>query len=85
MKRPDDLYKWVVELGHNPTRTPNGGSCIFFHVWSGADGATLGCTAMPEPVLVELIAWLDDSAVFALLPKSEYAALAKPWGLPAPE
>ncbi|MBA2540207.1 MAG: hypothetical protein H0V17_11270 [Deltaproteobacteria bacterium] len=83
MKRPDALYTWVVDLGHNAARTPNGGSCIFFHVWSGADGATVGCTAMPEPVLAELIATLDPSAVFVLLPRADYAALAPAWGLPA--
>jgi len=82
MKRADALYTWVVELGHNAAHTPSGGSCIFFHVWSGADGATVGCTAMAEPVLAELIATLDPSALFVLLPKAEYAALAVPWGLP---
>ena len=82
MKRADDLYTWVVDLGHNTARTPSGGSCIFFHVWRDADGATLGCTAMPEPVLAELIATLDPSAAFVLLPLAEYQALAASWGLP---
>lgn len=82
MKRSDALYTWVVELGHNTGRTANAGSCIFFHVWSGADGATLGCTAMPESTLSELIATLDPGAVFVLLPAAEYTALAPSWGLP---
>jgi D-alanyl-D-alanine dipeptidase len=82
MKRGDALYTWVVNLGHNTARTPSRGSCIFFHVWSGAEGATLGCTAMSEPVLAELIASLDPSAVFVLLPRAEYVALAATWNLP---
>ena len=56
MKRPDALYTWVVDVAHNPTRLPNGGSCIFLHVWSGADSTTVGCTAMAEPKLAQLIA-----------------------------
>ncbi len=83
MKRPDALYTWVVNLGHNTARTASGGSCIFLHVWSGADSATLGCTAMPEPMLADLIATIDPSALFVLLPKAEYAALAPLWALPA--
>lgn len=82
MKRPDELYRWVVDLGHNTSRVANNGSCIFFHVWSGADGATLGCTAMAEPVLAELVATLDPTAVFVLLPRADYSALSKSWGLP---
>jgi L,D-peptidoglycan transpeptidase YkuD (ErfK/YbiS/YcfS/YnhG family) len=82
MKRPDELYRWVLDVGHNTSRVPSGGSCIFLHVWNGPDGATLGCTAMAESVLAELIATLDPSAMFVLLPRAEYAALATSWGLP---
>lgn len=82
MRRADPLYTWVVDVAHNATRSPNAGSCIFLHVWGGADGATLGCTAMAEPVLADLIKTLDPSAVFVLLPKAEYVALAPAWGLP---
>lgn len=82
MKRGDALYTWVVDVAHNVSRTPNRGSCIFLHVWSGPESATLGCTAMAEPVLAELIATIDPSAMFVLLPRAEYAALATSWGLP---
>ena len=82
MKRADALYTWVVDVAHNPTRTPSAGSCIFLHVWSGPASSTVGCTAMAEPVLAQLVATLDPSAVFVLLPKREYAALAPAWNLP---
>lgn len=82
MRRNDEVYEWVVDIAHNPARSPGAGSCIFLHVWRGADSATVGCTAMAEPQLAELIATLDPSAVFVLLPRAEYAALAPAWGLP---
>ena len=84
MRRPDELYAWVVDIAHNPNHVAGGGSCIFLHVWNGADSTTVGCTAMAEPVLAHLLARLDAHAapVFVLLPRGEYAALAEPWGLP---
>ena len=82
MRRSDALYTWVVDLAHNGAHTPGGGSCIFLHVWGGADSPTVGCTAMAEPQLAALLAKLDPRAVFVLLPKSEYAALAPRWHLP---
>jgi L,D-peptidoglycan transpeptidase YkuD (ErfK/YbiS/YcfS/YnhG family) len=84
MRRPDDLYTWVVDVSHNPARVAGDGSCIFLHVWHGADSTTVGCTAMAEPALAHLIGALDPAAspVFVLLPRAEYAALAGPWGLP---
>lgn len=84
MMRDDALYTWVVDLAHNPERSPGKGSCIFMHVWSGPESSTLGCTAMEEPRLVELLGKLDPKAapVFVLLPRSEYAALQASWGLP---
>ena len=84
MRRADQLYAWVIEIAHNPAAAPGGGSCIFFHVWGGADHPTAGCTAMAEPALVALLAALDPGAhpVLALLPAGEYAALRSAWGLP---
>lgn len=84
MKRPDGLYTWVVDVAHNPTRLPNGGSCIFLHVWSGADSTTVGCTAMAEPKLAALMSSLaaPKQPMFVLLPRAEYTALAPAWRLP---
>jgi len=82
MRRKDELYRWVVDVAHNPARTPGAGSCIFLHVWRGADSGTVGCTAMEERKIAQLVATLDPSAVFVLLPRAEYEALAPAWGLP---
>jgi L,D-peptidoglycan transpeptidase YkuD (ErfK/YbiS/YcfS/YnhG family) len=85
MRRDDELYRWVVELDHNAatgTASPGGGSCIFFHVWAGPDDTTAGCTAMAEPALADLLAWLRPGAVYVLLPRAERDALAAAWGLP---
>lgn len=83
MRRKDELYAWVVDVAHNPARSPGAGSCIFLHVWRNERSGTAGCTAMPEPQLARLLATLDPSAVFVLLPRTEYAALAGAWALPA--
>lgn len=84
MRRKDALYTWVVEVNHNPARAPDQGSCIFLHVWRKAGEPTVGCTAMPQPELERVLAWLrpESAPVFALLPAAAYQALAKDWGLP---
>jgi zinc D-Ala-D-Ala dipeptidase len=84
MHRPDALYTWVIDIAHNPAHVPGDGSCIFFHVWGGHDTTTVGCTAMPEPVLAHLLSVLDPHAapIYVLLPRDEYAALATAWDLP---
>jgi len=85
MRRPDDLYTWVVDIAHNPSRIAGDGSCIFLHVWHGADSTTVGCTAMAEPKLAHLLGTLDAHAspIYVLLPRAEYQALAGAWGLPS--
>jgi L,D-peptidoglycan transpeptidase YkuD (ErfK/YbiS/YcfS/YnhG family) len=77
-----ELHRWVVFVEHNPDAVRDGGSCIFFHVWSGRGGATLGCTALDEEALAAMIAWLRPGAVYVLLPRAEREALAVGWGLP---
>jgi D-alanyl-D-alanine dipeptidase len=83
MRRTDELYSWVVDVAHNPAHAPGGGSCIFLHVWRSASSGTAGCTAMEQRKLAQLLATLDPSAVFVLLPRAEYDALAPAWALPA--
>lgn len=84
MKRNDELYRWVIVVDHNADAVPGGGSCIFLHVWSGKDGATVGCTAMARDDLESLLAWLDPTAhpVIVQLPADRYAALRTAWQLP---
>ena len=96
MRREDDLYRWVIEIGHNGAGpldaaqadavrpVPGRGSCIFFHVWADADSPTVGCTAMAPAAIEALLAVLDParSPVYVLLPAAAYDALATPWVLP---
>jgi L,D-peptidoglycan transpeptidase YkuD (ErfK/YbiS/YcfS/YnhG family) len=82
MRGSHPFYAWVIELAHNPARVPDAGSCIFLHVWGGPASTTLGCTAIEEPRLVELLAALQPDAVFVLLPREDYEALAPLWRLP---
>jgi L,D-peptidoglycan transpeptidase YkuD (ErfK/YbiS/YcfS/YnhG family) len=80
----DVRYKLGFVIEHNPDGRPQGGSCIFAHLWRSTGEPTSGCTAMTEPVMRELLAWLrdDQHPVFVLLPRAEYARLKASWGLP---
>lgn len=82
----DSQYRWIIDVAHNPERTPKAGSCIFLHVWRGPEATTSGCTAMEAVRLEELLRQLDPAArpVFVLLPRAEYQALQVAWGLPPP-
>ena len=81
--RTIDQYALGAVIDHNPKRIPGDGSCIFLHIWDGPDSTTVGCTAMDQPNLEKLLGSLGPAPVFVLLPKAEYDALRKPWGLPA--
>ncbi len=85
MRRPDGLYAWVIDIAHNPDAKPGLGSCIFFHVWSGPESTTVGCTAMDRSALEALLGRLDPAAhpLYVLLPRAAYAEVAPAWGLPA--
>ena len=76
-------YALGAFVEHNPKRAPGAGSCIFLHVWDGPDSTTVGCTAMPRERLEQLLDGLAKNTVLVQLPKAEYEALRKPWGLPA--
>lgn len=88
MRHGDFAYRWLVEIRHNSDPpVPGAGSAIFFHIRRGPTRPSAGCTTMAEENLVTLIRWLraDASPHYALLPKSEYLAKWKAWGLPSPE
>jgi len=80
----DEAYKVGFVIEHNPHGTPNAGSCIFAHLWKSADSATSGCTAMAEPVMRDLLHWLQPQQrpVFVLLPDAVYRRLRADWQLP---
>lgn len=89
MRHGDFAYRWLVEIRHNSDPAPvlGAGSAIFFHIRRGETRPSSGCTTMAEPQLVELIRWLraEASPHYALLPRDQYAAKWRAWGLPSPE
>ena len=85
LRKPgDQRYKLGFVIEHNPGATPNAGSCIFAHLWKGPGETTAGCTAMAEPAMQRLYAWLKPEAhpVFVLLPEAEHRRLKAAWHLP---
>ena len=85
MLREDDLYKYTVLVGHNTWRPEKeAGSCIFLHVWRGADSYTAGCTAMEEEHILGLLSWLDQGGnpVLIQLTRKNYLRLKEEWDLP---
>ena len=80
----DRRYEWGFVIAHNSQAVPNGGSCIFAHVWGSPGQTTAGCTAMSESRMKELIHWLraDAHPIFVLLPQAEYVRLRRDWRLP---
>ncbi len=85
MLRDDDLYRYVVRIGHNTDRpVPGAGSCIFLHIWPGSASHTSGCTAMSEESMLRFLAWADKSKrpVIVQLPREDYKRLKGKWDLP---
>lgn len=85
MLRNDDLYRYVITVGHNlKPREKGAGSCIFLHIWGGPDSFTAGCTAMTGENIERLLAWLDPSGrpVLIQLTRADYDRLRRVWGLP---
>ena len=78
------IYKKGIVLDHNVANISGQGSCIFLHLWFGPGVPTAGCTAMAEPDMDRLLAWLDPqkSPRYVALPKSEYQQKQPAWGLP---
>jgi len=84
MRLPDDRYKWGIVVGHNVPPVPGAGSCIFMHVWKNSATTTVGCTAMPEKALVNLLRWLDPAKhpLLVQMPAPVYGQMQSDPGLP---
>lgn len=85
MLRPDGLYRYGLMVEHNaPNTKPGAGSCIFFHLWRRPGAPTVGCTAMNEPAMLAVLAWMDASKkpILVQLPRPELQRLARAWGAP---
>jgi L,D-peptidoglycan transpeptidase YkuD (ErfK/YbiS/YcfS/YnhG family) len=84
MSRAGDAYRWGAVIDQNATAVPNGGSCVFMHIWASATVGTSGCTAMPQDQLEPILAWLDPARnpLLVQLPLTQYEKLKKIWQLP---
>lgn len=82
----DQRYRLGLVIEHNPQRLSGAGSCIFAHLWKAPGEPTAGCTAMADPAMEALLAWLrpQQHPVFVLLPQAELRRLRQDWRLPAP-
>ncbi|MPZ20631.1 MAG: hypothetical protein GEV06_22380 [Luteitalea sp.] len=80
----DQLYKLGFVVEQNPDGRAGAGSYIFAHLWRAAGAPTVGCTAMAEPAMLDLLAWLrpQEYPIFVLLPESEYTRVQAEWQLP---
>lgn len=85
MRHGDFAYRWLIEVRHNadPPK-PGAGSAIFIHTRRGPARKTAGCTTMSSSDLIRVMRWLraDRQPQYTLLPKAEYRARQKAWGLP---
>ena len=86
MHRKDDDYRWGIFVRHNshPVK-PGMGSCIFLHVWEGADQGTAGCTAMDERDMLTILHWIraDEEPLLVQFPVDVYQKIHKEYELPA--
>jgi D-alanyl-D-alanine dipeptidase len=82
MRRDDELYRYTIFVRHNDDRVRGMGSCIFLHVWRDAHSATVGCTAMALDDMRALVMWAEPSTELVQLPRAEYLARQRAWGLP---
>jgi len=85
MRRPDELYRWVVWVAHNDDPpSAGGGSCIFLHLRAQKGAVTSGCTAFDAPAFERLLGQLDPAArpVLVQLPRAEWQRRRAGWGLP---
>jgi D-alanyl-D-alanine dipeptidase len=81
-------YQVGVIVGYNAAPPLKGrGSCIFLHIWAGADSHTAGCTAFDESVLRDVMVWLDPAKrpLLVQLTSNAYANLRIRLRLPALE
>ena len=77
MKFPKNYYKYGLVVDHNPDAIPGAGSCIFMHIKKPNHIPTVGCTAMSEEEIKQVLKWLDPKKHPLLIqaPKSEMKGL----------
>jgi D-alanyl-D-alanine dipeptidase len=85
MHRKDHDYEWGLFVQHNHHPVKSGmGSCIFLHIWGGAEKGTAGCTAMEENNILKLLHWIraDKRPMLVQFPEHVYKKIQKDFLLP---
>jgi L,D-peptidoglycan transpeptidase YkuD (ErfK/YbiS/YcfS/YnhG family) len=85
MHRKDQDYKWGLFVQHNYHPViPGMGSCIFLHIWEGAEKGTAGCTAMEEKNMIQLLRWIraGNHPLLVQFPEAIYKNIRKDFLLP---
>jgi D-alanyl-D-alanine dipeptidase len=84
MRSEGEYYRWGVVIDQNPGRVPQGGSCVFMHIWGGDGQGTEGCTAMARPNIEAVLAWLDPAThpLLVQMPLQQYRQVEKDLRLP---
>jgi D-alanyl-D-alanine dipeptidase len=80
MRRDDGLYQYgvVIEYNMHPVVRGNG-SAIFLHIWKDGE-STSGCVAMPEGMVLKILAWLDPVKKPLIIMGSEAELLSEKFG-----
>ncbi|MDE3057433.1 MAG: L,D-transpeptidase family protein [Bacteroidota bacterium] len=78
-------YKYGIVVKNNPHAIPGLGSCIFLHLNSYSHSPTVGCTAMDEDKMLQLMHWLDPQQypLLVQLPYDSYVSHFADWNLPS--
>ena len=85
MHRKDEDYKWGIFVHHNDDPVKKFlGSCIFLHIWEGANEGTAGCTAMEEKNILILLHWIraDRNPLLVQFPEAVYKKIREEYRLP---
>ncbi len=87
MREAGISYTWGAVINQNLSHpVPGAGSCVFMHVWSGPTAGTVGCTAMAEDNVKQVLAWLipADHPLLVQMPAAQYRLIRKSLHLPPP-
>jgi L,D-peptidoglycan transpeptidase YkuD (ErfK/YbiS/YcfS/YnhG family) len=87
MRDAGQSYVWGIVIDHNTDHPiPEGGSCVFMHIWAGPGVGTVGCTAMPQQQLESILAWLNPDAhpLLIQMPLRSYQQIQHSLHLPTP-
>lgn len=85
LRRADGLFDWGIVVRQNAPDVRRGaGSCVFLHIWRGANVPTAGCTAMARDDIEAILRWLESAndPLLVQLPDPELAEWRARFDLP---